>query len=420
MGLHGELEQLKKALGVAEHVQAELDRRVFYLKTLYDVSMDIFSNVEPEAIIRLFLMMTMGNFGVQKGFIGLVDAAATDIAFLCVGFEDEFVPVLRREAAGLLAGHDPRERVDVCENLECSHFGEREPAFALTFTIDGDCRGVLGLGSKLTGEPFGVDDRELLDTLTNNLVVALKNARYFEEVRGLNRDLQARNVELRAALRKVEILESVKSQLSKFVPTTVCRMIEKSPELGVPDSRDQDVSVLFLDIEGYTRLCEKLDRPDLNDVIERYFSVFMDAIYANNGDVNETAGDGLMVLFLNEDRRANALDAVRTAVAIREKAAGIAVNCRGLTKPLVVNMGINSGAALVGAVKFESYTGSRWTYTARGTTTNIAARLGALATGGGIYLSRSTAERVQDQFPLVFKGKFSLKNVSEEVEIFSF
>jgi len=82
-------------------------------------------------------------------------------------------------------------------------------------------------------------------------------------------------------------------------------------------------------------------------------------------------------------------------------------------------MGINSGRALVGAAKFESYTGSRWTYTARGTITNLAARIGSLASGGDLLLSRSTADRVKDHFSLQCLGKVRLKNVSEKMEIFS-
>jgi class 3 adenylate cyclase len=81
-------------------------------------------------------------------------------------------------------------------------------------------------------------------------------------------------------------------------------------------------------------------------------------------------------------------------------------------------MGINSGQALVGAAKFETYSGSRWTYTARGSLTNVAARIGALATGGSIYLSKATADRIKQHFSPVPKGRFKLKNVSEEVEIF--
>jgi class 3 adenylate cyclase len=72
---------------------------------------------------------------------------------------------------------------------------------------------------------------------------------------------------------------------------------------------EHDVSVLFLDIESYTKICERLGDAEVNNVIEKHFSAFMDAIYANNGDVNETAGDGLMVLFLDEDKVKNALGA---------------------------------------------------------------------------------------------------------------
>jgi len=85
---------------------------------------------------------------------------------------------------------------------------------------------------------------------------------------------------------------------------------------------------------------------------------------------------------------------------------------------LDINIGINSGDVLVGAAKFESITGSRWTYTARGSVVNVAARLGALAPKGSIFLSRDTADLIADRFPLIPRGKFKLKNVSEEVEVF--
>jgi class 3 adenylate cyclase len=267
--------------------------------------------------------------------------------------------------------------------------------------LESDCIGLLALGAKLVGEPYSEDDRELLVTLVNNLVVSLKNARSFEEIKRLNEHLQEQNLELEKALRKVEILESVKANLSKFVPTTVSRLIEKSPTASIPESKEQDVSVLFVDIEGYTKICEQLGNE------------------ANNGDVNETAGDGLMVLFHSEDQVTNALEAVRTALTIKEKASSIKEESGLLSEPLVINMGINSGLALLGAAKFESYTGSRWTYTARGLTTNVAARIGSLATGGDVLVSRATADRVKDQFSLAPLGKIKLKNVSEEMEVFS-
>ncbi|MBL7205100.1 MAG: hypothetical protein ISS63_12345, partial [Desulfobacteraceae bacterium] len=89
------------------------------------------------------------------------------------------------------------------------------------------------------------------------------------------------------------------------------------------------------------------------------------------------------------------------------------------SESLVINMGINSGRALLGAAKFDSLTGSRWTYTARGMVTNVAARIGDVASEGAILISRSTSERIKDHLPISPLGKFSLKNVSEEVELFA-
>jgi class 3 adenylate cyclase len=426
MDLQGQIEQLRTSLLQAERIETELDRRVYYLKTLYDVSKDIFGSVEYEQILKNFLLMTMGNFGVAEGFILTVNVPSGETnGFISVGFQADDISLLRTGGSQILLSPDLVESMQKEADLNSHHLLPPATICAFPFTVDADCRGIMGLGSKLVGDPYNTDDEELLFTLVNNLIVALKNARSFEEIKSLNKNLQEKNIqlqtaltELKASMRKVEILESVKENLSKFVPVTVSRMIEKSPTNTIPESRQQDLSVLFLDIEGYTKLCEKLGSSQTNEVIEKHFSVFMDAIYANNGDVNETAGDGLMVLFLNEDKQASALEAVNTALSIRKETARIWEKCSGLYRQLDINMGINSGQALVGAAKFETYSGSRWTYTARGRLTNVAARIGALATGGSIYLSKTTADRIKDHFSPVSKGKFKLKNVSEEVEIF--
>lgn len=426
MNLKEEIEHLRDSLLRAERIQMELDRRVFYLKTLYDVSKDIFASVECEPILKNFLLMTMGNFGVVKGFILTADMPSLDIRdFVFKGFQPDEVTSLSNSCKTLLLKLTLEGPADKRATLKNPAFLPAEIVCVHSFKVDSNCEGLLGLGAKLVNEPFNEDDEELLKTLVNNLVIALKNARSFEEINSLNLDLQEKNIQLENALsqlkssmRKVELLESIKENLSKFVPVTVCRMIEKSPTNTIPKSRKQDVSVLFLDIEGYTKLCEKLGSSETSEVIEKHFSAFMDAIYINNGDVNETAGDGLMVLFLNEDQQTNAIEAVRAALKIREEAVRICDDCSMLYRPLDINMGINSGQAFVGATKFETYSGSRWTYTARGSLTNMASRIGAQATGGSIYLSKTTANRIKGFFSPVSIGKFKLKNVSEEVEIF--
>ena len=50
MDLEKKLEQLRNSLQLAERIETELDRRAYYLKTLYDVSKDIFGSVEYKSI----------------------------------------------------------------------------------------------------------------------------------------------------------------------------------------------------------------------------------------------------------------------------------------------------------------------------------------------------------------------------------
>ena len=414
-----EIDALKASLKQAEQVRAELDRRIFHLKTLYDVSKDIYGSVDVDTILRNFLLMSMGNFGVVTGFIFLSDVHSSKIKhFTQVGIQDDEAHSFRTECQGLLDKEGFHQFVAAIQEAARSGSSVYSINLALPFVLDENTLVLVGMGPKLAGDPYCEDDKELLYTLLNNFAVAFKNAVSFQEIQRLNRDLEAKNVELTASLRKIEILESVKANLSKFVPTTVTKLIEKFPTGSMSELEERDLSVLFLDIGGYTALCERLGHGVVHEIIERHFSAFMNAIYENNGDVNETVGDGLMVLFLNKNREANALDAVRTALDIRKRTLQIKEEFPMLYRPLDINMGINSGRALVGAAKFEGLAGSRWTYTARGTLTNVAARISTLGSKGSLLMSSETARRIGSNFSPVPRGRFKLKNVSEEMEVF--
>jgi class 3 adenylate cyclase len=424
--LHIQLEQLTASLKQAEEVRAELDRRIFHLKTLYDVSKDIYGSVETQTILKNFLLMSMGNFGVDTGFVLLANVNSMIIEELVqVGIQDNAAYSLRKACQRLLSQNGFYQSLAELRSISSSEFFLSPITLTLPFVLDDNTLALMALGPKLVGDGYSQDDKELLYTLLHNVAVAVKNARSFEQIQMLNKDLEAKNSELRktleelkASLRKIELLESVKANLKKFVPITVSRLIEKSPNGEVPQLEERHISVLFLDIEGYTGLCERLGYNLVHEVIEKHFSVFVETIYANHGDVNETAGDALMVLFMSGDEQTNASNAVKAALSIKESSVKIKDQFSILYRPLDINIGINSGDVLVGAVKFESIAGSRWTYTARGSVVNVAARLGALATKGSIFVSKDTANLIVDHFPLIPRGKFKLKNVSEEVEVF--
>lgn len=208
MNLQEQIEQLRTSLLQAENIQTELDRRVYYLKTLYDVSRDIFGSVDYETILKNFLMMTMGNFGVAEGFILTVDVPSEEInGFISVGFQADDILLLRTGGSKILLSADLAKSLQSETDLKNHGLLPPEMICAIIFDLNTDCKGLLGLGSKLIGEPYNADDQELMNTLVNNLVVALKNARSFEEIKSLNWDLQKMMAEVKqseAALRESE------------------------------------------------------------------------------------------------------------------------------------------------------------------------------------------------------------------------
>jgi class 3 adenylate cyclase len=83
-----------------------------------------------------------------------------------------------------------------------------------------------------------------------------------------------------------------------------------------------------------------------------------------------------------------------------------------------MHIGINTGPAQLGATKIEGRAGTRWTYTASGLTTNIAARLAAVAEGGDIVISEATLARLGREVAAEDLGVRPLKNVDAAVRLF--
>jgi class 3 adenylate cyclase len=245
-------------------------------------------------------------------------------------------------------------------------------------------------------------------------------------------DLSARNAELASTLeslqasrRQVELLQQLKGELSKFVPDAVKALLERDPNATELEKRTEEVSVLFLDIAGYTKLSEQLPPEQLNQLVQTYFSSFLEIIRAHHGDVNETAGDGLMVIFQRaaENKRDlssqdHAVNATRAAFTIRQKTLDLNEQNRATMQPIALHMGINTGEALVGATKLGGAGAQRWTFTATGPVTNQAARFAGFAQGGEIIVGPRTAERIRGVFVLEALGPKSFKNVSEPIPVF--
>ncbi len=213
-------------------------------------------------------------------------------------------------------------------------------------------------------------------------------------------------------------VERILGHIRTFVPETVQRIVEKNPDAPLLEKRDVDVSVLFLDVADYTRISETLTQDKVNFIIEKYFSSFLDVIISYQGDVNETAGDGLMAIFQGTAKE-NAWNASQAALEIRSRTRNINKELEGLFYPVIVNMGINSGIVSLGMSKFAGGSWTRTTYTASGSATNLAARIAAAATEGDILIGPETAQRISEKTMIFDRGVMTFKNIKSGVHVFS-
>ncbi len=86
--------------------------------------------------------------------------------------------------------------------------------------------------------------------------------------------------------------------------------------------------------------------------------------------------------------------------------------------PIQVNIGIQSGETYLGSTKMRGSEGERWTFTASGAVTILAARLAQYAHEGQILIGQETASRIRDFFSLNALGKVPLKNVEDPGEVY--
>ena len=174
----------------------------------------------------------------------------------------------------------------------------------------------------------------------------------------------------------------------------------------------KQVTVLFVDVSGFTSLSERLDPEEVHGLMSRAFELMLAEVHRNEGTVNQFLGDGIMALFgapiAHED---HARRAVRAALGIERALAGFQqeLSPRGIT--FRARQGLNTGLVVVGSIGGDL----RMDYTAVGDTTNVAARLQQVGEPGRVTISESTYRLVHGYFETRRIGDIHLKGKAEPV-----
>ncbi len=171
------------------------------------------------------------------------------------------------------------------------------------------------------------------------------------------------------------------------------------------------VTALFADVVGSTEITERLDPEDARELLGGAVRAMIEAVERFGGTVKDLAGDGVLALFgapaAHED---DAERAVRAALEIVRT-----VSSDGATAvPLSARVGIESGLVVLGPVG----AGARIEYGATGDAVNVAARLQAHASPGGVLVGEVTQRGIRDVFSWGDERRLELKGKAEPVVAF--
>ena len=186
------------------------------------------------------------------------------------------------------------------------------------------------------------------------------------------------------------VTESASNQdLARFVPAEVANLIKTSADgVQVGSGEPREATVLFLDLEGFTSLSERLAPEDLVRTLNAFYAAVAEPIARHDGVITQFQGDAVLATFnaprLNADHAANAIRAaleIQALLQARIFGDGLALRAR---------IGINTGVVIHGLIG----TPDRLGYTVIGDEVNIAARLEALnkTYGTSIIVSESTRD----------------------------
>ena len=205
-------------------------------------------------------------------------------------------------------------------------------------------------------------------------------------------------------------------RLKRFFSPQLAELVVSTGEEQLLESHRREVTVVFCDLRGFTAFAETTEPEEVMEVLREYHTALGELIFRFEGTLERFAGDGLMVFFNDPVPCPDpAAQAVRMAVAMRQRVGELTETWRKRGHQLDFGVGIAQGYATLGKIGFEG----RFDYAAIGTVTNLAARLCGEAEGGQILISQRVYAAVEALVIAEPVGELSLKGFVKPVPAFS-
>lgn len=182
----------------------------------------------------------------------------------------------------------------------------------------------------------------------------------------------------------------------------------------------KDVTLLFVDIRGFTPLSEKMEPEEVIVILNEYLDLATRAVFEYDGTLDKFMGDGVMAIFgAPIEQEDHAERAVKAALFMKKQGDDLSDKLlEKYDRTVRFGVGINSGPAVIGNIGSHD----RLDYTAIGDTVNLAARLESNAKPNQVLISEDTYQLVKNMFkceeldPIKVKGKEKMVQIYEVKE----
>jgi adenylate cyclase len=237
----------------------------------------------------------------------------------------------------------------------------------------------------------------------------LRIKQLWNRITEMNRTLEQRVGDQVAQLERM-------GRLKRFFSPHLAELIVGGGAEDPLKSHRRDITVVFLDLRGFTAFAETAEPEEVMGVLREYHAEMGRLVLEHEGTLERFTGDGMMIFFndpLPVDNPAER--AIRMALAMRACVTNLAQGWRKRGFELDFGVGLAKGYATIGAIGFEG----RWDYGAIGTVTNLAARLCGEAKPGQVLISSRMVGTIEELVEVEPVGELSLKGFLRPVTAFN-
>ncbi len=355
--------------------QGTVDR----LKILLEVSKQLSSPEEPERLLEKILDLLFEIINVDRGAILMVNETTGKLECKAVKLrsgithEDQFYStkianfVCRHGDAVLTADAGLDQRFNHSDSIVAQAI---RASMCIPLKPRAEVIGVLYVDNLSMSDIYSDEDVEFLAALGNQAAIAIDNAQLYKKT-------QAEAV--------------MRDKLERFFPRAVTKKLREEDNFGIVDT---EVTALFSDISGFTKMSSTMEPRQLISMLNEYFQVMVEEIvFRYEGTLEKYIGDALFAIWGAPYQKPDDPErAVKAAIEMQW--AVLRLNekwvCQG-KQPIQIHIGINTGKVAAGNIGSEKLI----QYATIGDTTKVTRRICYDDQAEEILVSQSTCDRLK-------------------------